>query len=102
MSKKNDFENFFLQQLPDVPEMPDCYPAIIGHINRKKHAMRFAWAAAAAMLVTATSVFYLQHDRSYDIPTEVSQELQNINTHINGDYIKQEALSYSLLDDSLY
>jgi hypothetical protein len=99
---ENSFEENFLQALSRVPEMPECYENVMRRIRKRNATMRTLWAAAASLLIAATSVLYLELSKNQAVPMEVVEELQSIQSHVNGEDIHQELVSYSLVSEEIY
>jgi hypothetical protein len=102
MDNQNDFEKVFFSSLAETPAIPECYPAIMSKINKKNYVKKTFMAMAATMLIATTAFIYFANPTKNTLPSEEVEYLQNINSHINGDDVKQELVSYSLIDEAMY
>ena len=99
MNTLGDMDRGLLKALSDVPEMPDIYPGIIHSIKRGKSIVRLSWACAALFALCFTSLVYISNFKSSEVSPEVFEELNAVQAHVNGEDIKDDSSSYSLLAD---
>jgi hypothetical protein len=97
MKTYDDFEARLTKAMAITPDMPDCYGEIMGRIKRKNAVSRAAWALAAVLVLSLTSLLYVDNRHRQAIPPEVVEELQSIQSHVAGDDIREELVSCSLV-----
>ena len=93
-----------LEELGDIPPLPPhLYGVIIAKINRKRAVVRFAFAAAASLLVAAstfTAVHVIKAPAAYS--AEVADHLSGVNSYFNGDVYKTNSNSYGYYEEVMY
>jgi hypothetical protein len=98
----NDFDKIFAAALAKVPDMPDCYGNVMRRIQRKKMLLRTLWAVAAMLVVSVMSLMYSDEVKNRSLQPAVAEELQSIRSLVNGDNIREEMVSCSLIDGEMY
>jgi len=109
MNTVQDKEQRFYAELAETPSMPDCYRGVSRHIRQKKIIMRAVWAVAATLVL---SVGLLPHHAATAITahalqppmvaTEVTDEINQVQTLFSDNYSSTETVSYSLVNNDLY
>jgi hypothetical protein len=97
MNTSSDFNQGLLKALSDIPDMPDMYTGVLRSIKRNKNITRLSWACAGLLALCVTSFVYVSHFSYSGFSPEVFEELHAVQIHVNGDDIKEEPVSYSLL-----
>ena len=97
----NNFDEIFAAALAKVPEMPDCYGNVMRRIQRKKLLLRTLWAIAAMLVISAMSLMYSDEVKNRSLQPAVAEELQSIRSLVNGDNLREEMVSCSLIEGEM-
>ena len=107
MNTAHNKEQRFYAELANTPPMPDCYAGVSRHIRQKKVIMRTVWAVAATLVLavglvphhTTTAMHAAQPTM---VATEVTDEINQVQTLFSDNYSSNETASYSLVNNDLY
>ena len=109
MNSANNNEQRFYAELAQTPPMPECYAGVSRHIRQKKVIMRTAWVVAATLVfaiglvphhTTPSTVLHAAQPQM--VATEVTDEINQVQTLFSDNYSSNETTSYSLVNNDLY
>jgi hypothetical protein len=106
----NNAENLlpkkFIDELTDIPSVPqDLYAGIIHRIDRKRVMLRTVWAIAASLVVMVTAfqgTRLMQPQTQSTSIAEAAEELSNVNSYFNSEVYKEDDNSYAYYEETLY
>ena len=104
---KNSHEEAFNRELMDVPALPqNLYKDVERGIREKQRLHPMAWAAAALVLLSFATLYYLRP--AYSDPAVenrraiVEEDLNAIRTYFNGQDIDEELTAYAVIDPDIF